>query len=140
MAEIILYQTRYVQQFAEAVKQLGVAAFFVGPPPIRRQYIERHLGCLTEAEAVQLQMLFWTVIGASLDALSVPYVLAPPETSINGVMRPEFGSIRGNDDYHGNAEYGSRIWRHIAARIEAGTFPIVPIRDPDIATSRTVQG
>ena len=122
VTEIILHQSRYVLQFAEALQELGVRAFFIGPPPVRRRYIEKRLRGLVEEEAVRLQLQVWDVMGAALNALSIPYILAPPETSINGILRPEFGT---NDDHHGNAQFGGKMWRLIAARIEAGTFPIL---------------
>ena len=89
---------------------------------------------MAQAEIVQLQKLFWSVMGEALNEIGVPVVLAPAASMTDGVLRPELATDAPDDVHHANAEYGSLVWREIAGRIASGNFlGRPPFRADDMA-------
>jgi hypothetical protein len=134
LKEVMLHHGRYVLQFARLLKHMNVASFFIGPPPVRSTIIESNIGLMTQAEIVQLQSSFWSVMSAALNDIGVPVVLAPAESMTDGVLRPELALDDPADVHHANAEYGSLVWREIAGRVASGNFlGRTPLREDDTA-------
>jgi len=118
--KLILQQGRYILEFAEALNEMGVRAFFIGPPAVRRQHVELNHPMLTVDEMLSLQESFWSVMGAALGRVGVPYILAPSEATHAGMLLPEFELDRSWDTFHANAAFGEVVWRHIADRAACG--------------------
>lgn len=122
--EIILHHGQYVLQFARMLKQMGVAAFFIGPPPVRRKHIELYAPSMRDDEILLLQASVWSVMGDALKKIGIPVVLAPPEAISGGMLRPEFESDRPDNSHHANSKYGSLVWQQIAASAASGDLAI----------------
>lgn len=116
--QMVLAENKYILQFARVAKDLGVRFFFICSPPIRQAMLDRQAEFASPEELIAIKLTYQDVMMAAFDEIGAPYLLPPPRTHEDSVLKFEYDSSNEGDVHHANKRYGKLVWRRILEKVD----------------------
>jgi len=100
-----------VRRFLSDLVKLRIRCFLLGPPPLRKKFIDQRLTIPPDEVLILHQALcqWWQEFA---ETLAIPFVSAPAHVIENNMLKEMYESS-GDDVHHANPAYGVEMWKEI---------------------------
>jgi len=114
---MVLHDNAHVLDFAQALVERSVDAFFLAGAPIREAMIQRQAACASRPEMLAIQARYLSTMAAAFRSAGVRFVPAPPTAMSGGVLLSMYDSLLEDDVHHGNPKFAALQWELIAEEL-----------------------